>query len=48
MSSPYGMVKLPKHVDETLFLIKEELKSRKFFEGLHNVGLEDVWLSASS
>lgn len=44
MASGYGMVKLPAHIDETLFLIKEELKSRRFFEGLHGVGLDDVYL----
>lgn len=44
IASGYGMVKLPAHIDETLFLIKEELKSRRFFEGLHGVGLDDVYL----
>ena len=44
MASGYGMVKLPAHIDETLFLIKEELRSRRFFEGLHSVGLDDVYL----
>lgn len=36
----YPLVKLPPGVDLTLFLIKEELKSRKFFNGLRNLGLD--------
>jgi len=26
-----------------LFLIKEDLKSRKFFDGLRELGLDDAW-----
>jgi hypothetical protein len=40
------LVKLPQKVDYCLFLIKEELKSRRFFEGLHRVGLDDVYLQS--
>jgi hypothetical protein len=40
----FPLVKLPQKVDYCLFLIKEELKSRRFFEGLHSVGLDDVYL----
>ena len=40
----YPLTKLPQKVDYCLFLIKEELKSRRFFEGLHSVGLDDVYL----
>ena len=40
----YPLTKLPHKVDYCLFLIKEELKSRRFFEGLHSVGLDDVYL----
>lgn len=40
----FPLVKLPYKVDYCLFLIKEELKSRRFFEGLHSVGLDDVYL----
>lgn len=40
----FPLVRLPRDVDYCLFLIKEELKSRRFFEGLHGVGLDDVYL----
>ena len=38
------LVKLPEKIDYCLFLIKEELKSRRFFEGLNNVGVDDIYL----
>jgi hypothetical protein len=44
MNISFPLVKLPYKVDYCLFLIKEELKSRRFFEGLHSVGLDDVYL----
>jgi len=44
MNTQFPLVKLPQKVDYCLFLIKEELKSRRFFEGLHSVGLDDVYL----
>lgn len=34
-------VKLPPDIDFTLFLIREELKSQKFFNGLHDIGIDD-------
>jgi hypothetical protein len=37
------LVKLPNSIDLTLFLIKEELKSRKLFHALHEVGLDDCY-----
>ncbi len=37
----YPLVKLPNRVELALFLIMEELKSRKFFNGLQKVGLVD-------
>lgn len=37
----YPIVKLPSEMEETLYLIREELKSRNFFNGLQQVGLED-------
>ena len=40
----FPLVKLPQKIDYCLFLIKEELKSRRFFEGLHGVGVDDVYL----
>ncbi|RAV97604.1 hypothetical protein [Pseudochryseolinea flava] len=43
-SDRYPLVKLPQKIDYCLYLIKEELKSRRFFEGLHSVGLDDVYL----
>lgn len=35
--------KLPPDVDLTLFLIREELKSQKFFNGLHKIGIDDCY-----
>lgn len=36
------MVRLPEETQQTLYLIREELKTRKFFEALHQVGLDDT------
>ena len=44
MTSTYPLVKLPHKIDYTLFLIKEELKSTRFFDGLHDVGAGDISL----
>ncbi|MBA4055674.1 MAG: hypothetical protein C0490_13245 [Marivirga sp.] len=37
------MVKLPRKVELTLFLIREELKSRKFFNSLQRAGIDDCY-----
>lgn len=37
----YPFIKLPRKVELALFLIQSELKTRKFFHGLRNVGLDD-------
>lgn len=42
-NSHYPLIKLPDEVQLTLCLIKEELKSRKFFHALHEVGLDDCY-----
>jgi hypothetical protein len=42
-ASQFPLVKLPHKLDYCLFLIKEELKSQRFFEGLHNIGIEDIY-----
>jgi hypothetical protein len=42
----YPLVKLPPSIDLTLFLIREELKSQKFFNGLQKVGLHDCYYQA--
>jgi hypothetical protein len=42
--SQLPLVKLPHKIDYCLFLIKEELKSRCFFEGLHRAGIDDIYL----
>jgi hypothetical protein len=39
----FPLVKLPVEVQESLYLIKEELKSRKLFHALHEVGLDDCF-----
>lgn len=38
---PFPLVKLPSHMDLTLYLIREDLKSEKFFNGLHKIGIEE-------
>lgn len=38
------LVKLPQEVDMCLFLIKEELKCRRFFDGLISAGIDDIYL----
>jgi hypothetical protein len=43
INSPYRLVKLPNDLQLTLFLIKEELKSRKFFNTLQQMGLDDCY-----
>lgn len=42
-NSPYPLIKLPSSIQATLYLIKEELKSRKLFQALHQVGLDDCY-----
>jgi hypothetical protein len=37
------LVKMPSKLELTLFLIREELKSRKFFNGLLELGLDDCY-----
>lgn len=39
----YPIVKLPSDTQITLYLIKEELKSRKFFRTLQEMGLDDCY-----
>ena len=42
-NSIYPLVKLPTDFQLPLFLIKEELKSRKFFNTLQQMGLDDCY-----
>jgi hypothetical protein len=37
----YPLVKLPSSIDLPIYLIREELKSRKLFNILHKAGLEE-------
>lgn len=39
----YPLIKMPSHMEVTLFLIGEELKSRKFFNSLQELGLDDSY-----
>ncbi|HMK07219.1 MAG TPA: hypothetical protein VK476_06795 [Flavobacterium sp.] len=39
-----SFLKLPENVELTLILIQTELKTRKFFNGLAKVGLDDCYL----
>lgn len=39
----FPLTKLPSTLDLTLFLIREELKSQKFFDTLSEAGIEDVY-----
>jgi hypothetical protein len=42
-----SFLKLPENVELVLILIQTELKTRKFFNGLANVGLDDCYLRPS-
>jgi hypothetical protein len=37
------LTKLPDTIDLTLYLIREELKSQKFFHALHQAGIDDIY-----
>lgn len=37
------LVRLPRKTQRALYLIREELKSRKLFNALHEVGLDDCY-----
>src|SRR6187551_2974535 len=39
----YPLVKIPMDIQFSLYLIKEELKSRKFFHVLQEAGLDDCY-----
>lgn len=39
----FPLIKLPADAQVSLYLIKEELKSRKLFQALHEVGLDDCY-----
>lgn len=43
MKSSFPLIKLPTDIQSTLYLIREELKSRKLFHALHEVGLDDCY-----
>lgn len=42
-NSRFPLVKLPSEAQLSLYLIKEELKSRKLFHALHEAGLDDCY-----
>jgi hypothetical protein len=42
-NSQFPFVKLPASLDLTLFLIREELKSQKFFNGIQQLGISDCY-----
>lgn len=37
------LIRLPAEVQSSIYLIREELKSRKLFHALHKVGLDDCY-----
>jgi len=43
LRTKFPLVKLPSDVQTSLYLIREELKSRKLFHVLHEVGLDDCY-----
>ena len=43
MKYRYPLVKLPYEIQSTLYLIREELKSRRFFNVLRETGLDDCY-----
>jgi hypothetical protein len=40
---PSQLIRIPSRMELTLFLIREELKSRKFFNSLQALGLDDCY-----
>ncbi|MCZ8217061.1 MAG: hypothetical protein O9262_12515 [Cyclobacteriaceae bacterium] len=46
ISSEMKDVKLPTHEELLLYLIAQDLKSRKFFDGLRDLGLDDDYYQA--
>jgi hypothetical protein len=42
-ASRFPLTKLPPTIDLTLYLIREELKSQKFFHELSKAGIDDVY-----
>lgn len=38
-----SIVRIPDNIQLSIYLIKEELKSRKLFHALHEVGLDDCY-----
>lgn len=43
MKNTYPLLQLPTNVELILYLIREDLKCQKFFDGLRNVGLDDCY-----
>jgi hypothetical protein len=41
--SNHPLTKLPANIELTLYLIREELKSQKFFLALHKAGIDDIY-----
>lgn len=41
--SQFPLVKLPDDIQVSLYLIREELKSRKLFSALHQAGIDDCY-----
>ncbi len=39
----YPLLKLPAPVEQVLYLIREELKTRKLFHALHQAGIDDCY-----
>lgn len=46
LTSNSPLVKLPEKIDLTLFLIREELKSRKFTNDLEKIGFDLTFFSS--
>jgi hypothetical protein len=38
----YPLIRLPQKVEFILFLLREDLKATRFFEGLNSIGLSDT------
>jgi hypothetical protein len=42
-NNTYPLVKLSESIDGILFLLKQELKTRRLFEALHQIGLDNCY-----
>ncbi|NBW38189.1 MAG: hypothetical protein EBR30_24835 [Cytophagia bacterium] len=43
VQTKHPIIRIPDDIQQSIYLIKEELKSRKLFHALHEVGIDDCY-----